>query len=135
MSGLKRKRTTIFYADVAGYSRLTGEDEVGTHSLLSDYLDIISATINDHQGRVVHSAGDAVLADFATVCWPATISRSKFDHCIVSNPWRCQATTVSGLTMTSASFQRGHRREIKTQNKRSGGRSRGRGLARFRITT
>lgn len=64
---LPRKLTAVLYADVAGYSRLTGEDEEGTHRLLSEYLDLISAAIATHQGRVVHYAGDAVLADFATV--------------------------------------------------------------------
>ncbi len=51
------------------------------------------------------------------------------------NPWRCQPMTVSGLTMTRASFQRGHRRERKSQNTRSSGRSHGRGLSRFRTAT
>ena len=51
------------------------------------------------------------------------------------NPWRCQPMTVSGLTMTRASFQRGHRRQRKTQNTRSSGRSHGRGLSRFRTAT
>ena len=66
-TGVTRKLTAILYADVAGYSRLTGEDEVGTHRALSAYLDIISAAIEDHAGRVVHYAGDAVLAEFASV--------------------------------------------------------------------
>ncbi len=64
---LPRKLTAILYADVAGYSRLTGDDEEGTHRRLSEYLDLISAAIETHRGRVVHYAGDAVLADFATV--------------------------------------------------------------------
>lgn len=64
---LPRKLTAILYADVAGYSRLTGEDEEGTHRRLGEYLDLISAAIETHRGRVVHYAGDAVLADFATV--------------------------------------------------------------------
>ena len=64
---LPRKLTAILYADVAGYSRLTGEDEEGTHRRLSEYLDLISSTIKTHRGRVVHYAGDAVLADFSTV--------------------------------------------------------------------
>jgi len=51
------------------------------------------------------------------------------------NPWRCQPMTVSGSTMTRASFQRRHRRERKTQNRRSSGRSHGRGLSRFRTAT
>ena len=63
---LPRKLAAILYADVAGYSRLTGEDEEGTHRRLSQYLDHISGEIKHHQGRVVHYAGDAVLADFPT---------------------------------------------------------------------
>lgn len=64
---LPRKLAAIVYADVAGYSRLTGEDEEGTHRRLSEHLDLISDAIKEHQGRVVHYAGDAVLADFDTV--------------------------------------------------------------------
>ncbi|MFT5134340.1 MAG: adenylate cyclase, partial [Gammaproteobacteria bacterium] len=64
---LERKLSAIFYGDVAGYSRLTGQDEEGTHRILSSYLDAITAAIENHQGKVVHFAGDAVLADFSTV--------------------------------------------------------------------
>lgn len=64
---LHRKLAAILYADVAGYSRLTGEDEEGTHRTLRDCLDLVSSTIQRHAGRVVHYAGDAVLADFGTV--------------------------------------------------------------------
>ncbi len=63
---LPRKLAAILYADVAGYSRLTGEDEEGTHRRLSDGLDLISAAVESHNGRVVHYAGDAILADFGT---------------------------------------------------------------------
>jgi len=62
-----RKLTAILYADVAGYSRLTGEDEVGTHKQLSAGLDLISAAIKAKGGNIVHYAGDAVLADFGSV--------------------------------------------------------------------
>ena len=61
---LPRKLAAILYADVAGYSRLTGEDEDSTHHRLSEYLDLISSTIERHRGRVMHYAGDAVLAMF-----------------------------------------------------------------------
>lgn len=64
---LPRKLAAILYADVAGYSLLTGEDEEGTHRLLSEYLDIISATVRHYNGQVIHYAGDAVLVDFRTV--------------------------------------------------------------------
>ncbi|MFQ5937927.1 MAG: adenylate/guanylate cyclase domain-containing protein [Acidiferrobacterales bacterium] len=64
---LNRKLAAILYADVAGYSRLTGEDEEGTHRALSACLDAITASIEKHDGKVLHFAGDAVLADFASV--------------------------------------------------------------------
>jgi adenylate cyclase len=64
---LARKLAAILYADVAGYSRLTGEDEEATHRALSDCLDTISTFIERHGGTVMHVAGDAVLADFPTV--------------------------------------------------------------------
>ena len=61
---LPRKLAAILYADVAGYSRLTGADEDATHRRLSDCLDLISRSVEQHRGRVVHYAGDAVLAMF-----------------------------------------------------------------------
>ena len=66
-SGVTRKLAAVLYADVAGYSRLTGEDEEGTHRLLGAYLDAIAKGIEAHKGTVVHYAGDAVLAEFASV--------------------------------------------------------------------
>lgn len=63
---LEHKLAAILYADVAGYSRLTAEDEEGTHRALSACLDTITVSIEKHNGKVRHFAGDAVLADFAT---------------------------------------------------------------------
>ena len=64
---LPRKLAVILYADVAGYSRLTGDDEDATHRTLSEYLDLIALTISSHNGKVMHYAGDAVLAKFDAV--------------------------------------------------------------------
>jgi TolB-like protein/class 3 adenylate cyclase len=64
---LPRKLVAILYADVAEYSRLTGENEDATHRTLSAYLDHIASTIERHGGRVMHYAGDAVLAMFEAV--------------------------------------------------------------------
>lgn len=64
---LPRKLAAILYADVAGYSRLTGEDEDSTHRILRDYLDLVASIIDSHHGRVMHYAGDAVLAQFTAV--------------------------------------------------------------------
>ena len=64
---LPHKLAAILYADVEGYSRLTGADESGTHRILSAYVDLFADTIKAHCGEVKHYAGDAVLADFTTV--------------------------------------------------------------------
>ena len=64
---MERKLAAILYADVAGYSRLTGADEERTHRILSTYLDLVSKLIGDHGGTVLHYAGDAVLAEFPSV--------------------------------------------------------------------
>jgi adenylate cyclase len=64
---LPRKLAAILYADVAGYSRLTGDDEDATHRALRDYLDLMSASVEQHRGRVMHYAGDAMLAMFDAV--------------------------------------------------------------------
>jgi TolB-like protein/class 3 adenylate cyclase/Flp pilus assembly protein TadD len=64
---LDRKLTAILYADVAGYSRLTGADEKGTHESLKVRLGALTEAITGHGGRICHFAGDAVLAEFASV--------------------------------------------------------------------
>ena len=64
---LPRKLAAILYADVAEYSRLTGDDEDATHKALSEFLDLISSVIQFHRGKVMHYAGDAVLARFDAV--------------------------------------------------------------------
>jgi adenylate cyclase len=66
-NSVKRKLTAILCADVKGYSRLMGEDEVGTFHTLSDYLEIINTIIKAHRGRVFSSPGDAIIAQFVSV--------------------------------------------------------------------
>jgi adenylate cyclase len=63
----KRKLTAILSADVKGYSRLMGEDEVSTLNTLSSHLQRMTSIIQQHKGRVVNTAGDALLAEFASV--------------------------------------------------------------------
>ena len=64
---VKRKLAAILSADVKGYSRLMGTDEVGTIRLLQTYRGVISDLIQKKGGRVVDSPGDNVLAEFASV--------------------------------------------------------------------
>jgi len=64
---IKRKLTAILSADVKGYSRLMGADEVGTIRILQTYRGVMSDLIQKKGGRVVDSPGDNVLAEFASV--------------------------------------------------------------------
>jgi len=64
---VKRKLTAILSADVKGYSRLMGEDEVGTIRTLNIYKEVMANLIQQHHGRVVDAPGDNVLAEFGSV--------------------------------------------------------------------
>jgi adenylate cyclase len=64
---LNRKLTAILSADAKGYSRLMGEDEVGTVQLLKEYREIMAQLIHQDRGRVVDSPGDNLLAEFGSV--------------------------------------------------------------------
>lgn len=61
---MPREHATILYADVANYSGLCAVDEDGTHRQLEQYLGEFSSSVERHDGRVHHYAGDAVLATF-----------------------------------------------------------------------
>jgi len=65
--GFKRKLTAILSADVEGYSRLMREDEGATVRTLKTYRELIGMIIQKHQGRVVDSPGDNLLAEFGSV--------------------------------------------------------------------
>ena len=62
-----RKLTAILAADVAGYSRLMADDERATVRTLTEYREIFSEHVTGHQGRIVDTAGDSVLATFDSV--------------------------------------------------------------------
>lgn len=64
---MERKLAAILYADVAGYSRLTGADEEGTHEALRNHRAVLLQAIGAEAGRTCHTAGDAVLAQFGSV--------------------------------------------------------------------
>jgi adenylate cyclase len=64
---MERKLAAVLCADVAGYSRLMGEDEEATLRSLSAQRKIIDRLIGDYHGRFVNSAGDSLQAEFASV--------------------------------------------------------------------
>jgi TolB-like protein/class 3 adenylate cyclase/tetratricopeptide (TPR) repeat protein len=63
---VERRLAAILAADVAGYSRLMGVDEEGTLRTLTRYREVLDGLVEEHQGRVVASAGDSVLAEFGS---------------------------------------------------------------------
>ena len=65
-NGIRRQLKAIFSADVKGYSRLMGDDDESTVKAITAYRKIISDLINKHQGRVVDTPGDNILAVFGS---------------------------------------------------------------------
>src|ERR1700710_2245971 len=63
---VERRIAAILAADVVGYSRLMGKDEEGTLARLKTYRVIIDGLTAQHDGRIFGSAGDSVLAEFAS---------------------------------------------------------------------
>lgn len=65
---VERRLTTILAAEVVGYSRLMGADEVGTHAGLKALRkELIEPTTAEYRGRVVKLMGDGTLMEFASV--------------------------------------------------------------------
>jgi len=65
--GFKRKLTAILSADVEGYSRLMGDDEEATVRTITAYREVFSTLIKQHNGKVLDSPGDNLLAEFVSV--------------------------------------------------------------------
>ena len=63
---VSRRLVAVFAADVEGYSRLMGADEVGTLKGLTERRAILDRFIGDHGGRIANTAGDSVLAEFGS---------------------------------------------------------------------
>jgi adenylate cyclase len=80
-----RRLTAILAADVAGYSRLMGADEEGTHERLKSHVrELIEPKIEEHRGRIVKNTGDGFLAEFASVVdavrFAAEVQRAMADR-------------------------------------------------------
>src|SRR5215470_5258032 len=63
---VNRRLVAVFAADVEGYSRLMGADEVGTLKGLTERRAILDRAIAGHRGRIANTAGDSVLAEFGS---------------------------------------------------------------------
>jgi class 3 adenylate cyclase len=63
-AAIERRLATILMADVAGYSRMMGENEEATVTVLRGHREIFDGLLKAHRGRVFNTAGDAILAEF-----------------------------------------------------------------------
>src|SRR5215831_3545724 len=64
----ERRLAAILAVDVAGYSRLMGADEEGTHERLkAHFAELIHPKVTEHRGRVVKNTGDGLLSEFPSV--------------------------------------------------------------------
>ena len=80
-----RRLAAILAADVAGYSRLMGVDEEGTHERQKAHLrELVDPKIAEHHGRIVKNTGDGMLAEFSSVIdavrCAAEIQRAMIDR-------------------------------------------------------
>ena len=64
---MERRLAAIVCADVAGYSRMMGADEAGTHAAFKAHRSAIYPIILNHGGRVVKNTGDGFLLEFPSV--------------------------------------------------------------------
>ena len=85
MAEAKRKLAAILAADVAGYSRLMGDDERATMDMLNVCREVFRGHIATHNGRVVDTAGDSVLAVFESVVEAAECAVDVQDQLQESN--------------------------------------------------
>ena len=67
MASTTRRLAAILAADIAGYSRLMGVDEVGTVQALREHRGAADPLIAQHGGRVVKTTGDGLLIEFGSV--------------------------------------------------------------------
>jgi class 3 adenylate cyclase len=102
--------TTIFYADVVDYGRLTGLDEEGTHSRVLATLDNVSQKISSSGGTVLRYAGDAILATFPSVVQAVETStgmQSKLADDNASYPEKARVHIRIGINLGDVIEDRG----------------------------
>ena len=63
---MERRLSTVLALDVVGYSKLMADDEVSTLENLKKRRNFIDSAIREHGGRIFNTAGDSVLAEFAS---------------------------------------------------------------------
>src|SRR5262252_10509299 len=104
ISATQRKLTTIFSADVQGYSRLMETDEERTLTTLKQYRDAMGRLIVSHGGRVVNTWGDGLLAEFPSVVEAVRAAIDVQNELATRNasiPYRSEQPDVTDIDVAS----------------------------------
>ena len=102
MQTLQRKLTAILSADVAGFSRLMGEDEAATVQALGACRNVVAEVIARHRGRIVDMPGDNVLAEFASAVdavQAAAAMQAQLSECNAALPETRRMTFRIGVNL------------------------------------
>ena len=100
--GRRRKLAAILSADAVGFSRQMHRDEAGTHARLQSCREIIDRLVAEHDGRIVGSAGDSVLADFPSVVEALTCAADISGPCASATPPSRQSTGSSSASASTS---------------------------------
>ena len=92
---VERRLAAVFAADVAGYSRLNEQDEVGTLRTLTAYREIMDRFIGEHGGRIANTAGDSVLAEFPSAVDAVKCAATVQAELAQDGGWTCLSTAAS----------------------------------------
>jgi adenylate cyclase len=99
----RRRLAAILAADVAGYSRLMGADEEGTHDRLKAHRrQLFDPKIAEHHGRIVKTTGDGLLAEFPTSSMQCAAPPKFSAGCSIGSPI-CPMSSASDCASASIS--------------------------------
>jgi adenylate cyclase len=93
---VERRLAAILAVDVAGYSRLMGVDEEGTHARLKAHLrELIDPKVAEHRGRIVKTTGDGALVEFASAV-DATRCATEIQRAMAAQSGRSSTNAIEG---------------------------------------
>ena len=98
----RRKLAAILSADAVGFSRRMHEDETGTLARLRSCRGIIDRLVAEHDGRVVGSAGDSVLADFPSIVEALPAPPTSSGPCASATPPSRRSTGSSSASASTS---------------------------------
>ena len=97
-TSIKRRLSAILAADIAGYSRLMGQDEAATVKDLKGHQAVILPLVSQHGGRIIDTAGDGILAEFPSVIG-ATACAAEIQRIMAARPLSAEPSCGSCSAM------------------------------------